>query len=337
MAAGMKELARAYYERSSEEERNLMNQGFAKLDTSRDGRISHLEFKTLFNPGESYEAYFRLFDVNGDGSLDFDEFLAIYYYYVKLGMFLICSGCSCFLLGPFFSCSLCLGKGGDTFDLCCACYRGGRVSHHHSKENLLDQYSLIKLLMSRATADAQEASPEMQTAGADSQKCERIKKEMEELQEIATALHRAGSPEDQALAHQFFQSLDTNGDRKVDLTEFLAFTSREGYSRLANPNFFKHLDKNGNATLDFWEVLTLYYIIKSGRPFCDSCGDFVPGVFFSCVECFKKGENTFDLCRDCYKSMKWDHGHGGSSRFLDNYTLLMAPKVSPRDTPKMFY
>ncbi|XP_073309110.1 uncharacterized protein [Primulina huaijiensis] len=330
MAAGMKELARAYYDRTSEEERSLVNQGFAKLDTSRDGRLSPLEFKRLFNPGESYETYFRLFDVNGDGSLDFDEYLAIYYFSVKLGMFLVCSVCRCFLLGPFFSCSLCLGKGGDTFDLCCACYRGGRVAHEHSKENLLDHYSLIKLLMKRATADAQRtSSPGMQTADAGAKKCEGIKKEMEELREIATAQYQAGSPEDQALAHQFFQSLDTNGDRKVDLAEFLAFTSRQGYSRLGNPNFFKYLDKNGNGTLDFWEVLTMCYIIKSGRPFCDSCGNFIPGMFFTCVECFKKGENTFDLCRDCYKSMRRDHSHGGSPRFLDNYTLLMASKVSP--------
>ncbi|KZV34031.1 hypothetical protein F511_02804 [Dorcoceras hygrometricum] len=321
MAEGLKQLARAAYDRTSEEGRSLVNQAFAKIDTSGDGRLSPLEFSRMFDPGLEHQSMFRLFDVNGDGSLDFDEFLAIYYYFVKLGTFLVCSGCGCHLLGPFFSCSLCLGKGNDTFDLCCACHRGGRVAHQHSIEDLMDHYSLIKLLRSRSTADAQRSQ---QTRDADSQKCEGIKRQMEELREIARDQHQAGSTGDQALAHQFFQSLDTNGDRKVDLTEFLAFTRREGYSQFGNPNFFSHLDKNGNGTLDFWEVLTLHYIIKSRRPFCDSCSSFIPGMFFSCVECFKKGEATFDLCRDCYKSMKWNHSHGGSPTFLDNYTLLNA-------------
>ncbi|XP_073026752.1 uncharacterized protein [Primulina eburnea] len=332
---GMKEIARAYYVRASEEERNLVNQGFAQIDVNGDGWVSPLEFKKLMKPGESPQKAFSLFDINGDGALDFDEYLAVYYVSVKVNMLLGCSGCKAFLLGPFFSCTLCLGKGDDTFDLCCACYTGGRVAHEHSKENLVDQYSLIKMMRSRATADAQKPGPAMTdrplpTTDAHLQGNQGIKKEMEELREIAIAQHRAGSPEVQALAHQFFQSLDTNGDRKVDLAEFLAFTNREGYTRFNNPDFFRNLDRNGNGTLDFWEVLTLYFIIKNGRPFCDSCGNFIPGVFFSCVECYKSGKDTFDLCRDCYKSMKWnDHSHGCPPQFLDNCTLLLAAKVSP--------
>ncbi|XP_073127350.1 uncharacterized protein [Henckelia pumila] len=325
---GMKEIARVYYARASQEERNLVNQSFAQIDVNGDGRVSPLEFKQLMDPGDSAGPnVFRLFDTNGDGTLDFDEFLAVYYVTMKVNMLLGCSGCQGFLLGPFFSCLLCLGKGDDTFDLCCACYAGGRVAHHHSKDNLVDHYSLIKMSRSRATADACKGPAD---PPADAQKSRGIKKEMEELREIAIAQHRAGSEEVQALAHQFFQSIDTNADRKVDLKEFLAFTSREGYSRLANPKIFEYLDRNGNGTLDFWEVLTLYHIINNGRPFCDSCANFIPGAFFSCVECYKNGNDTFDLCRDCYKSMKWNHSHGaGTPQFLDNCTLLLAAKVWP--------
>lgn len=174
---GMKEIARAYYARASEEERNLVNQCFAQIDVNGDGRVSPFEFRRLMNPGQSHQNIFRLFDINGDGSLDFDEFLVVYYVNVKVTMLLDCSGCRGFLLGPFFSCLLCLGKGDDTFDLCCACYTGGRVAHEHSKENLVDQYSLIKMLRSRATADAQKGSgmPDRPTTEADLQRNQGIK------------------------------------------------------------------------------------------------------------------------------------------------------------------
>ncbi|KAG8369783.1 hypothetical protein BUALT_Bualt14G0049600 [Buddleja alternifolia] len=147
-------------------------------------------------------------------------------------------------------------------------------------------------------------------------------KEMEELREIAKAHYQAGSPEVQALAHDFFKSMDTDGDERVDLPEFLSFMRQEGYTHLPSANFFNELDKDGNGTLDFYEVMALYYIIKSGRPFCDWCGDFIPGVFFSCVECFKNPGNSFNLCRKCYQSTNCNHNHNGRVQFLDNYTLL---------------
>ncbi|XP_057774765.1 uncharacterized protein LOC130993745 [Salvia miltiorrhiza] len=147
---------------------------------------------------------------------------------------------------------------------------------------------------------------------------------MEELREIARAHYRAGSPQVQALAYEFYQSMDTDGDGRVDLSEFLAFMRQEGYSYMQNSNFFDELDLDGNGTLDFSEVMTLYYIIKSGRPFCDCCGKFIPGIFFSCAECFKNPKTSFDLCRDCYHAARCDHHHGGRAQFLDNHTLLQA-------------
>ncbi|KAL8483212.1 hypothetical protein ACS0TY_026043 [Phlomoides rotata] len=145
---------------------------------------------------------------------------------------------------------------------------------------------------------------------------------MEELREIAKAHYQAASPQVQGLAYQFYQSMDTDRDGWVNLSEFLTFMRQEGYSHMHNPYFFDELDRDGNGTLDFVEVMTLFYIIKSGRPFCGRCSKFIPGMFFSCVECFMNSQTSYHLCRDCYRSAKCNHTHNGRAQFLDNYTLL---------------
>lgn len=123
---------------------------------------------------------------------------------------------------------------------------------------------------------------------------------MEELHDIATAHYEAGNRKVQELAHEFFDSMDTDGDGHVDLPEFLIFMRQEGYAHLGNPHFFNELDRDGDGSLDFFEVMTVYYIIKSGRPFCSWCGNFIPGIFFSCAECYKSPRGSFNLCRVCY-------------------------------------
>lgn len=157
--------------------------------------------------------------------------------------------------------------------------------------------------------------------------------EMEELREMAKAHFGENSaPKAQAGAKEFFNSMDSDGDGKVELPEFSSFMSRKGYKRTGTPDFFKKLDGDGNGTLDFWEVATLYYILKIGRPFCDSCGDFIPATFLSCVKCFKAG-NSFDLCLRCYQSAAHcNHTHGGRpAKFLDNYALLQMKQGSSLD------
>ncbi|EYU43762.1 hypothetical protein MIMGU_mgv1a025785mg [Erythranthe guttata] len=154
---------------------------------------------------------------------------------------------------------------------------------------------------------------------------------MDELRETAKAHYRAGSPEVQQLAYDFFKSMDTDGDGRVDLSEFLAFMrAQEGrYSNMRNRYFFDELDQDANGTLDFSEVMSLYYIIKSRRPFCDFCGQFIPGIFFSCVECFNDSSGApFDLCPVCYKAKSCKHEHDGRFQFLDNYTLLETKRDS---------
>ncbi|KAH6770278.1 hypothetical protein C2S52_015081 [Perilla frutescens var. hirtella] len=307
---GIREIAKSYYDRVSEGEMNSLLEFFRKLDSNGDGKISLSEFKKSVSSWLSAEAVFQKLDENGDGSLDFQEFLCLHYMdKVKMSS---CSGCWDLLVGPYFSCLLCLIKGhrnrSRRFDLCCACYRRLHdFPHHHSANYVLDHHSLLITLTEKAAA-------------ADATQNQR---EMEELRKIAKAYYRSGSPEVQESGYEFFKSMDTDGDGRVDRAEFLEFMRKEGYSHMRKDSFFDDLDNDGNGNLDFSEVMTLYYIIRSGRPFCGRCKKFLPGVFFSCVDCFKNPDMTsFDLCLDCFTHKKCDHNHNGRSQFLDNYTLL---------------
>nr|GEX26319.1 retrovirus-related Pol polyprotein from transposon TNT 1-94 [Tanacetum cinerariifolium] len=114
-------------------------------------------------------------------------------------------------------------------------------------------------------------------------------------------------------------------DGRVELKEFFEFMRAKGRCEMTNFSFFKQLDKDGNGTLDFWEVMTLYYIVNSGRPFCDHCKKFITSTYLTCVGCMEDPiEGSFYLCLDSYMGQICDHTHSGLSRFLDNYLLLGA-------------
>ncbi|KAH6786677.1 hypothetical protein C2S52_006229 [Perilla frutescens var. hirtella] len=150
---------------------------------------------------------------------------------------------------------------------------------------------------------------------------------MDVVRAIAEAHYTAGSKEVKSLADEFFRALDTDGDGRVSFHEFLELMNHEGHTRLANHHFFWALDRDRNGFLDFWEVLTLYYIIKSGRPICRCCGFLVIDTFFSCVECFNSSEGSYSLCIHCYSFNRSDHNHNGHQQFLDTFTLLETKKT----------
>ncbi|KAK9289091.1 hypothetical protein L1049_017562 [Liquidambar formosana] len=143
---------------------------------------------------------------------------------------------------------------------------------------------------------------------------------MEEMHETALAYYENGTQEEKQLAWQFFKSVDLNGDGRVSLQELIQFFVGKGCSAMGNPKVFRELDQNGDGSLDFNEFLTLSYIATFGRPSCDGCGDFIKGVFFTCVECYEcNSTTTFDLCIACYRGDKFNHAH---AVFADNFMLF---------------
>ncbi|WOH15754.1 hypothetical protein DCAR_0935298 [Daucus carota subsp. sativus] len=123
--------------------------------------------------------------------------------------------------------------------------------------------------------------------------------------------------------------MDVDKNGQIDCWEFMQFLRVQGYKDYADHKLFQILDIDKSEGLDFWEVMTLYYIIKSGRPFCWSCQKFITAVYFVCVNCFEKSAAPVYLCPGCYEACKYRHSHGPlPPQFLDNYTILEAHRVS---------
>ncbi|KAD5508770.1 hypothetical protein R6Q59_030615 [Mikania micrantha] len=146
---------------------------------------------------------------------------------------------------------------------------------------------------------------------------------MEELRRIAMASYHASSSQLQKLGHDFFDSMDHDGNRKIDQREFLEFMREAGHNKMSNMYFFNQLDINKDGHLDFTEVMMVYYIIQSGRPFCDCCNRFVTSTYLTCVTCLEDPNACpYYLCLDCYAHPRFDHLHDRTSQFVDNYSLL---------------
>ncbi|XP_030923086.1 uncharacterized protein LOC115949968 [Quercus lobata] len=102
--------------------------------------------------------------------------------------------------------------------------------------------------------------------------------------------------------------------------------------QFCSPNFFRCLDRNQDDSLDFWEVLTLYYIMKTRGVWCKSCGVCQLGLYFTCVACFDNASHTYDLCTNCYSQRRYSHHHVS---FLYSYMLLRSKRGLPLGAPNL--
>ncbi|CAN6551910.1 unnamed protein product [Malus baccata var. baccata] len=150
---------------------------------------------------------------------------------------------------------------------------------------------------------------------------------MEDLRQTAFAYYKHASTDDQRLVDEFFYEMDLDENDRVSLQEFTEYMERHGdYKHLCNSLFFDE----GHEELDFMDVMTLLYIIYSGRPFCNGqCKKFIKGVYFACVKCYDDyatdATNTFNVCPACYADGKYGHGH---DKFLDSFLLLQSKRMT---------
>ena len=154
---------------------------------------------------------------------------------------------------------------------------------------------------------------------------------MEDLRQTALAYFKDASKELQLLVDEYFSEMDADGNDRVSLQEFTEYMERyEDCKHLCNSLFFDELKKEGHEELDFMDVITLFYIVYSGKPFCNGqCKKFIKGVYFTCVECFDDystdATNTFNVCPACYADGKYVHGH---DKLLDSFLLLQSKRMT---------
>ncbi|PSS24039.1 RAS guanyl-releasing protein like [Actinidia chinensis var. chinensis] len=146
---------------------------------------------------------------------------------------------------------------------------------------------------------------------------------MEEMRQTAMTYYKTVPKHVKKLADEFFSAMDDNRDGKISLHEFAAFMSEQGYDAMNNQSFFDQINKNKSGNLDFEDVITLFYILKSGRPLCGGCRKLIEGLYFTCVKCYYENK-SFCLHPKCFEGGKYvHHGH---AEFLDNYALLQRQK-----------
>ncbi|XP_050219842.1 uncharacterized protein LOC130014565 [Mercurialis annua] len=142
------ETAKAYYANLSEKHKRLASDFFKEMDTDGDGKITFEEYEQHIKKKKgcktiSTQEFFKKLDKDGDGSLDFDEFIAVHYLCSSERIY-FCDECKEFLYGVYFTCVQCFnGSSGNSYDLCCSCYREKNINHH--KDALfLDNYTLLQ-------------------------------------------------------------------------------------------------------------------------------------------------------------------------------------------------
>ncbi|KAH9765341.1 calcium-binding EF-hand family protein [Citrus sinensis] len=153
---------------------------------------------------------------------------------------------------------------------------------------------------------------------------------MEALRKVALAYYNSGTDEERRLFNQFFQSMDKDGNGRVSYREFSDFMSQKAHDEnMRTRDFFNQLDIDRSGGLDFKEVLTLYYILKSGRPICGQCKIFITNEYFACMKCFETGSAAYSICLECFRDgASLNHNHVRFN-FVDNFSLLESLRKKP--------
>ena len=146
---------------------------------------------------------------------------------------------------------------------------------------------------------------------------------MEDLKQTALAYYVAATEEIKRVVDEFYGEMDPKDVGHVKFKEFAKYMETINCKHMSSDEFFDELKHPYNDVLYFEDIIALFYIIHSGRPFCGgSCKKFVKGMYFTCVKCFEdthKG-TTFSVCSQCFSNEKnYKHEH---QEFLDPIVLL---------------
>ncbi|OMO95316.1 hypothetical protein COLO4_15987 [Corchorus olitorius] len=158
--------------------------------------------------------------------------------------------------------------------------------------------------------------------------------QLQQLRKMAEAYYESASRKVKKAADTFFKEMDFDDNEVVELSEFMEFMREEPNIAVqyTSCHFFHFLCKLNKNHLDFLDVMTLFYIIQSGRPFCATCGDFIMDTYFCCTQCFFSRQKRYCVCFKCYEQKEYrNHDHPGD-QFLDNFAFLEFCKRNHHDT-----
>ncbi|XP_047949483.1 uncharacterized protein LOC125195369 [Salvia hispanica] len=205
-------IARGLYERASKSEKKEAREFFEKLNPTRNGKVNVVELLERSVGVGSNENL----DLDGDGFLDFEDVLVLFYYSIKREINILrCGRCSKLMFGPSFSCFHCFFKSAhQRFALCRDCYATGKVDHGHpltsTAESLhlhhRDQALLLKL-SDLISAHHPSTSP------------------TKELKELWEKEKKSASPALVALADNYFKSMGPNNE--LDIKKFSTLTKQQ--------------------------------------------------------------------------------------------------------------
>ncbi|OMO53830.1 hypothetical protein CCACVL1_28300 [Corchorus capsularis] len=137
-------------------------------------------------------------------------------------------------------------------------------------------------------------------------------KQLQLLRKLAEAYLEAASAKVKEAAETFFKEMDIDGNGVVELSEFMEFMREEPSiaTEYKSRSFFESLCKINQKKLDFLDVMTLFYIIQSGRPFCATCAEFITDTYFCCKQCFRT-KDRYCVCFKCFQDKHYKfHCHG---------------------------
>ncbi|KAF5462654.1 hypothetical protein F2P56_018642, partial [Juglans regia] len=152
----IREVAKAYYVNLTEQQQEKAQDDFKKMKLENNNSMSLTDFLDFFlqdnYPKTVACSLFKDLDLNGDGSLDFDEFITLFYLYQSKRL-LYCRGCETFLNGLYFTCIKCFDSTSNSYDLCLLCYQKKNIQHHRDAV-FLDNYALLRRNIKRSSETA---------------------------------------------------------------------------------------------------------------------------------------------------------------------------------------